>query len=299
MAAQTILFLGDSIAEGVGASHLANRFSSLLTQQLQTENDKFVEKNLAISGTTLIQSGFPAILPKAIDEKPDIFVIQHGVNDNAVGNSLSEFLWTYRETVRIIKKNLPQTKIVCMTICPSWDTTSSNEWLIQANVGIQEIAAYERTLQADIHLALQNRSEYFPDTIHPDDAGHRIIANTLLHVIQSGKVMSPNAFNFICSEPGQYRLCRYVFELNGPSTSEYRTAEFYGMGSERFCYRSDYAVQVTTPFHSSPDPFKMYIMDGDKQQNVEAKNLNLGRGCFGLPVCPHKVQVIIEKIKTK
>jgi lysophospholipase L1-like esterase len=103
MKTQTILFLGDSISDGVGASNNANRFTTLLTQQLQTEDCKFIEKNLAISGSTLIQSGFSTMLSQAIEEKPDIFVIQHGVNDNTFGNSLSS-TFAILNTIRLLPK---------------------------------------------------------------------------------------------------------------------------------------------------------------------------------------------------
>lgn len=113
-----ILFLGDSIALGVGASSPKNRFSTVLTCSLNEIGDRlFTEINMAVSGSTMVQSGYPVILSKAIAEKPDVFIVQHGVNDNAIGNSLAEYLWAYRETVRAVKKALPDAMIVCLTIC--------------------------------------------------------------------------------------------------------------------------------------------------------------------------------------
>ena len=183
-APQKILFMGDSISVGVGASSTAQRYTTLITNKLNEGKGYFEESNVAISGSTLVDhpwpkpgsSGYPHVLKKALELRPDIFVIQHGTNDNAIGSSLEEFLWSYRQVVLTIKEKLPQTQIVCMIICPSWNVVnSSKDWLNRANIGIQEIAAMEKTLIAYVNFKLHNQKELFPDGIHPNDIGHKII----------------------------------------------------------------------------------------------------------------------------
>jgi lysophospholipase L1-like esterase len=293
---QTILFMGDSIAAGVGASNEAHRFSSLTVQRLQTKDCKLIEKNLAISGSTLVQSGFPVVLSQAIAEKPNIFVIQHGVNDNAVGNSLSEFLWAYRETVRTIKQKLPGTQIVCMTICPSWSHyNSDDQWCSQANAGIQEIAAREHTLLADIAFALQNRKEYFPDGIHPNDTGHQIMADTLVQTIQHGKIAGEKEFEFTSRTPGLYRLCGYIFEVKASDSVKQGSLELTGIGTGRMSYRSDYDVAITTPFNSFLGPFNVFMADNKTRKEIKTETDGRGRGLFLLPACVQKINVVIEQ----
>ena len=117
---------------------------------LNEAGDRYSEVNLGIGGSTLVDqfwpapnsSGFPHKLQQAIAKQPDVFVMQHGTNDNALGHSAGRFLWAYRESIRMLKKKVPGVTIVCTTICPSWDTlNSTDQWVNQANVGIQEIAA--------------------------------------------------------------------------------------------------------------------------------------------------------------
>ncbi|MGI9430147.1 MAG: SGNH/GDSL hydrolase family protein [Bythopirellula sp.] len=186
-ASKTILFLGDSISVGSGTSSPEKKYPTVLTRLLnaETKDGEFAAVNLAIGGSTLVDqfwpapesSGYPHMLAQAIEQAPDVLVIQHGTNDNALGHSLGRFLWTYRETVREIKKNLPNTRIVCSTICPSWKTLSAtDEWVNQANAGIQEIAALENTLLAQNYLKLRHRRELLPDGIHPNDEGARVVA---------------------------------------------------------------------------------------------------------------------------
>jgi len=254
----TILFLGDSISVGVGAGEPGKRYSTLVTNFLNQGEKKIEEVNVAISGSTLVDqlwpapksSGYPYVLEKALALKPDIFVIQHGTNDNAVGASIGEFLWSYRQTVRAVKEKLPQTKIVCMTICPSWGiTNATEEWLNQVNIGIQEIAALENTLLAHTHFRLQNRRDLFPDGIHPNDEGHRIMAESVIDALQEDNVKSKDTFDFICQGTGQYRICGTVFDIKTrDSAPTDGWVCFRNMQKGGFTYLSDYPIEITTPF---------------------------------------------------
>jgi len=167
-----------------------------------------------------------------------------------VGASIGEFLWSYRQTVRAVKEKLPQTKIVCMTICPSWGiTNSTEEWLNQANIGVQEIAALENTLLAHTHFRLQNRRDLFPDGIHPNDEGHRIMAESVIDALQEDKVKSKDTFDFICRGAGQYRICGMVFDIKtGDSARQDGWVCFRNMQKGGFTYLSDYPIEITTPF---------------------------------------------------
>jgi hypothetical protein len=183
-----------------------------------------------------------------------------------------------------------------MTICPSWSHyNSEDQWRTQANAGIQEIAAREHTQLADIAFALQNRKKYFPDGIHPNDEGHRIIADTLVQTIPSGKVVTEKEFNFTTEMPGVYRLCEYVFDVRTSSSVKNGAMEIIGIGTDRFDYRSDYEVAITTPFNSFPGPFKVFVVDGKNRKEIKTQNDGRGRGMFLLPACVNKVHIVIEK----
>ena len=293
----SILFIGDSISTGVGASGPANGYTTLITAALNRRHKgyKYEEINLAISGSTLVDqlwpvpnsSAYPYILKKVIRSKPDIVVIQHGTNDNAAGSSIGQFLWSYREIVRTIKEKFPQTKIVCMTICPSWGIGKSTErWLTQANVGIQEIAAMENTLLAHTNYNLKNRREIFPDGIHPNDEGHRIMAASVLKALDENNNKSKNSFDFICDGLGQYRICAYVFEVTAENSQEHDGwICFRDVSKTGFTYISDYSVEITSPY-------KIYDRDVIIKQTDEDINISqikshwndyTGQGIFSLP----------------
>jgi lysophospholipase L1-like esterase len=300
-----ILFLGDSISVGIGASHAKKRYTTLVADTLGQGKVKIEEVNVAISGSTLVDqlwpepksSGYPYVLKKAIEAKPDIFVIQHGTNDNAVGASIGEFLWSYRQTVRAIKKNLPKTKIVCMTICPSWGVTNATtEWLNQANIGIQEIAASENTLLAHTNFKLQNRCDLFPDGIHPNDEGHQIMAESVIEALQTDNVKSKGKFDFICHNIGQQRICGYVFDLKSEGSSPKEGwIYFRDVQKDGFTYISDFPVQITTPFKLYDKVFiaKATSKDADKVEIKGHWDHYRGCGIFSLPQTNSK-EIIVK-----
>ena len=301
---QKIVFVGDSISCGIGASSSKSRYTTVLTALLNVKEKKYKEVNLGISGSTLVDqlwpvpnsSGYPHSLAKALAEKPDIFVIQHGTNDNAVGASVGEFLWSYRQTVCTIKENLPQAKIVCMTICPSWGVfNSTREWLNLANIGIQEIAAFENTLLAHTNFKLHNRRELFPDGIHPNDEGHRIMAESVIEALLANDVKTKYKFDFICNGMGQHRICGYVFTSKaGDSVRDDGWICFRDFQKDGFTYISDYQIEITTPFKLYDKELVIKSISKDSAVDKLKGRCDKYRGCgvFSLPQTKNKEVVV-------
>jgi len=293
----TIVFVGDSISVGAGASVPVNGYTKLVTNTLNKQNKgyEFKEINLALSGSTLVDqlwpkpnsSAYPYVLEKVIRSNPDIVVIQHGTNDNAGGSSIGQFLWSYRQVVRTIKETFPQTRIVCMTICPSWGISSSTKgWLTQANVGIQEIAAMENTLLAHTNFELKNRKELFPDGIHPNDEGHRVMAKSVIKALDENEIKSKNRFDFICDGFGQYRICGYVFEVKAENSQNNNGwVCFYDVNKKGFTYISDYSVDIASPllFYTSDFTTKLCGEDADSLKAKSRRVNYTSQGIFSLP----------------
>ncbi len=261
-----ILFIGDSISEGHAASDPSKRYTTLVTNELSEAGSDYQEINIAVSGSTLVEhpwpkhgvSGMPFKLTEAISQKPDIIVIQHGVNDNGVGSSAFEFLWNYRKMVQALKNEFPEIKIVCMTICPSWLTDGScwmlsMPWVNQVNVGIQELAARENTLVAQTNFMLQNCRELFADGVHPNDEGHRIMADSVLNALREDKKQSVDDFDVVINGSGQFRICGYVFEISPSESSDLSGfIEFYNLTKKGFTYKSDHDVKMISPVKQYP-----------------------------------------------
>lgn len=252
---KVIAFVGDSITVGVGASNPARRYSTLAVEMLNKEAGKtlYKELNLATSGSSMTThpwprentSGYPFMIDKVVEAKPDIVVINHGVNDNGGGMSLAQYAWCYRNFVREIKAKLPKAKIICMTITPMRAENKTNsEWTNQANAVIQEIAALENTLVAHSNLAIRNRMEFFPDGTHPNNDGYQVMAEALVKAIKEKRVQSLDNFDFIIQRAGTYRLCGYTFIVSPQAAKDNQYTCFYNVTNKGCSYSAAGAVSV-------------------------------------------------------
>lgn len=255
-AEKKILFVGDSISCGVGASPRSMRFSTVAVKLLSDAKTRYVEKNVAISGSTMCDqawpvprsSGYPHRLKDVFREKPDILVMQHGVNDNGVRCSLPEYVWSYREFIRAVKKALPKTKIVCMTITPAWRSPANELYLAMASTAVQEIAARENCVIVQINQALDGKREHFPDRLHPNNDGHRIMAETLTDAIRKDRVRRYDCFDFSIRKAGTYHICNWMFEISAAAEKGGYTV-FQDMGPKGFTYSSYAPVKVVSPMN--------------------------------------------------
>jgi lysophospholipase L1-like esterase len=297
-----VLFLGDSIAWGTGASAPQQRFTSLVVTRLnERENGRFEQLSLAVRGSALIDRAWrpldaahPHGLARAIALRPDVVVIAHGSNDNAFGHSLGEFLWAYRDSVRALRRKLPRAQIVCMTISPRWESMlSDDDWLNRANVGIQEIAALERTRLARSHAKLRSRRELFPDGIHPNDEGHRLLAESVLEAL-AGDVQTPERFDLAFAGPGRHRVAGYTIEAHArPDASpgsgdEAGWVEIQGLSLDGLRYRSDYALTIGTAPRTCQRPPKLDLRaaDGSRHQWLGECTDWYRTGRYRLPASP-------------
>ena len=252
-----IMFVGDSISVGVGATSKEKRYTTLAVKMLNDAAGRkaYEEINIAISGSTMTThlwpskhaSGFPYRLPQAIAAKPDIVVVQHAVNDNAIGCSLGEFGYSYRTFIKEVKAKLPKALIVCMTGCPSQKRSAASDRMMdQINAIIQEIAARENTLLVQINQAINFRPELFKDNYHPNDAGHKVMAETLVKTLQENRVMTSDNFDFVVKNPGEYRICGWVLHIP-PQAAKGGYTSFRNVGKKSWSYSAPATVTLISP----------------------------------------------------
>ena len=253
-----IMFVGDSISVGVGASNKENRYSTVAVKMLNEAAGRtaYKELNIAISGSTMTDqpwpskaaSGFPYRLKQVFDAKPDIVVVQHAVNDNAVGCSLGEIGYSYRTFIKEVKAKLPKAKIVCMTGCPSQKRSAASDRMMdQINAIIQEVAARENTLLVQINQAINFRAELFKDNYHPNDAGHKVMAETLVKALQENRVMSSDNFDLVVKNPGEYRICGWVLHIPTQAAKGGYTV-LRNVGKKGWSYSAPSTITLISPF---------------------------------------------------
>ena len=284
-AVKKVMFVGDSIALGVGAKPRENRFSTVAVKMLNEHAGKtaYVEHNIAISGSNLCESmwpgkrtsGYPYRLQDVLKAKPDILVLQHGVNDVTTGSSLGDYGWSYRHFVRSVKEQLPGTVIVCMTLSPGIRSGASLQWQEQANAIIQEVAAKESTLLAPVSLVMNDRNNCYPDRLHPNNDGHRIIAEALVKTIEENQPQSPEKFDFVIRQAGIYKICNYVFTVSDEAAENGITC-FLDITPDSFKYAGNGKVDVRTPIRSF---FHEVTFQSDNRDCVQKFSWHKYLGC--------------------
>jgi len=170
----TILFLGDSLTEGLGLEE-AESFPSLLDARFKAEGRNIKVLNAGISGSTSA-SGLSR-LQWYIRSQPDLMVLALGANDGLRGLSVDEMKANLAKTIEFAQANGVQVALTGMLTPP--------------NMGPEYSEAFARTFP---QLAEQYQLPLLPfllegvaavpqlnqgDGIHPNVEGTRIVAETL------------------------------------------------------------------------------------------------------------------------
>ena len=182
--------MGDSITWGVGASSQSQSYPFQLARMLGTQYDVH---DLGVSGRTLlshadnpyVKTGYLATL-KAF--QPNIVVIMLGTNDTKPQNwpFKGEFIQDYLALIASIQAVTSQPQIILCTppYCPRMDSGGINEPdVLQEIPMIQSVAKQTGLPVVDVHAATNGMAQLFPDRIHPNNAGHNLIARAVYHQI--------------------------------------------------------------------------------------------------------------------
>ena len=195
-----INFLGDSITEGVGASEYAHCY----VEQFAAATGA-VCRNYGISGTRIAKRRVPYEIPEfdryyasrvpEMDPDADIVVVVGGTNDYGHGDApLGEMndrtIWTYYGALHVLFTALiekyPAAQIVVLTPLHRDDEEKRTPTLKPFVDATRQVAEFYSLPVLDLwaNYGIQPRipvmkNMYVPDGLHPNDAGHAILANKL------------------------------------------------------------------------------------------------------------------------
>jgi lysophospholipase L1-like esterase len=192
---------GDSITFGIGASTPATRsYSPVLAGLLG--NGYTVQRD-GTGGATLLRRGQPSFfdtqgIQNTQQANPDVITVFLGTNDSKPGN------WTYRDEfvadyVSLIDtfRALPANPRIFLCLPPPANAPSQND--VRGSVVANEVlprileAARARDVSViDLHTPfLDNFRARLVDGIHPNDDGHRVIAEQMRDAIVEGRHLRP------------------------------------------------------------------------------------------------------------
>jgi len=156
-----ILFLGDSITEGAGATTSSMCYANIVAREMDYE-----VLNQAISGY-----GHDADYIEMPEVAPDVILLAMGINDQGNAN----FEEKVREYHEKLDKLFGDKEIYIIT--PRWTSVHTDEQVLTAKAKIIKSASrfdYMQIIEGD--KTLPHDVKYFADGVHPNNLGYHIEA---------------------------------------------------------------------------------------------------------------------------
>lgn len=177
---KTILVFGDSLSAGLGISP-RQAWPMLLIDKLRPISSHFRVINASASGSTT-EDGLDR-LPPHLDRPIDIFVLELGINDLWRGVPLETVRSNLQSIIDQVKTRNPDVTLVIIGMqMPS----SGADYINMFGKIFGELA--EKNHAALVPYLLEgvagNPELNQPDHIHPNAAGHKILLETVWHVLE-------------------------------------------------------------------------------------------------------------------
>ena len=193
--------VGDSITWGYGISNRThNCYPAQLAVMLGTN---WEVRNFGVNATTLLHQGdLPYIkqpaYARALAFKPDVVVIDFGANDSKHPDDGSldatrapnnwqyktNFVHDYAEMIAAFRRASPEAKVfICLPTPDYPGRWGINDKTIRVEMVpmIRRVAKESDVTVIDLYTALSGRKELFPDTVHPNATGARLLAEYDIH----------------------------------------------------------------------------------------------------------------------
>lgn len=178
---KTIVFFGDSITAGYGI-HLESAFPALIQEKISSQGLDYQVMNAGLSGETT--AGGLQRIDWILRSQPDVFVLELGGNDGLRGLSLDETRQNLIAMIAKVREANSQTEIILagMQIPPNLGQAYTQEFKDL----FAEIAKSENVKLIPFLLegVGGDRSLNLSDGIHPNEAGHQIVAETVWAYLQ-------------------------------------------------------------------------------------------------------------------
>lgn len=175
--------LGDSLAQGVGASHPERGYVGLLAAQLERETWHTVRVlNLSVTGVRLADL-LDGQLTALRDLRPDVVTLAIGANDAGRTDPA-----TFRADFDALCAALPAGSLVADV--PDFQAGARRAATAElAAVTREVLAGHPELVRVTLEAATSHLSwrDYCADLHHPSDAGHRRYAEPFLHAQQPAR----------------------------------------------------------------------------------------------------------------
>ena len=178
---KTVLVLGDSLSEGFRLPP-RDAWPLLLSERLHRIDPNFQILNASASGGTT--DGGLRRLPAHLYRRVDIFVLELGINDAFRGVPIERIRDNLQSIIDKVQARNPNVGVVIIGM--QFPGTTSDEYVTRFGNLFAELAAKNRA--ALVPYLLQgvagDPALNLEDLIHPNAAGHKILADTVWKVLE-------------------------------------------------------------------------------------------------------------------
>ena len=161
----------------------------------------FQVKNFGVSGTTVLRKGddpYWPHLPAAVAYQPDIAVFWFGGNDAKPQNWTThkdEFIGDYEDMLNMFQALPTHPRLFVFKSMVIHDVEGIPRTVLEMEVlpKIEQIAADTHSIVINYHDAFITHPEYFPDGVHPNNAGTVAIGKFVADIIIAALSAAPDA----------------------------------------------------------------------------------------------------------
>jgi acyl-CoA thioesterase-1 len=173
--------LGDSTAQGIGASEPLNGYVGLVAEKIRQKLGRNVRViNLSVSGAT-VQDAVASQMPELNKLKPDLVTIQIGANDVVRGD-----LTNFEDDFEQLAAQLPAGTFVA-NMPYFGGRIRRNSFALQASSIITAAADRHKLILVDLQTPLREQQSilnYAADFFHPSDRAYQIWAESFWKEIE-------------------------------------------------------------------------------------------------------------------